>query len=225
MRVLVVEDESSISGFIRQGLTEAGYVVTVEADGRRGLQRALSADIDVILLDIMLPGMNGLEVLRRVRAAGLTTPILLLTARDEIDDRVAGLDAGADDYLTKPFAFAELLARTRALLRRPPLQADDVVRVGELELDRRLRTVRVGSLSLNLSAREFSLLDYLSRHPGQVLTRTQIGEAVWGLDFEHESNVVDVYIGYLRRKLQAGRGGPAIRTVRGVGYVLEEPAG
>jgi DNA-binding response OmpR family regulator len=225
MRVLVVEDESSISGFIRQGLTEAGYVVTVEADGGRGLQRALSADIDVILLDIMLPGMNGLEVLRRVRAAGLTTPILLLTARDEIDDRVAGLDAGADDYLTKPFAFAELLARTRALLRRPPLQADDVVRVGELELDRRLRTVRVGSLSLNLSAREFSLLDYLSRHPGQVLTRTQIGEAVWGLDFEHESNVVDVYIGYLRRKLQAGRGGPAIRTVRGVGYVLEEPAG
>jgi DNA-binding response OmpR family regulator len=225
MRVLVVEDESSISGFIRQGLTEAGYVVTVEADGRRGLQRALSADIDVILLDIMLPGMNGLEVLRRVRAAGLTTPILLLTARDEIDDRVAGLDAGADDYLTKPFAFAELLARTRALLRRPPLQADDGVRVGELELDRRLRTVRVGSNSINLSAREFSLLDYLSRHPGQVLTRTQIGEAVWGLDFEHESNVVDVYIGYLRRKLQAGRGGPAIRTVRGVGYVLEEPAG
>ena len=225
MRVLVVEDESSISGFIRQGLTEAGFVVTVEADGRRGLQRALAADIDVIILDIMLPGMNGLEVLRRVRAAGLATPVLLLTARDEIDDRVAGLDAGADDYLTKPFAFAELLARIRALLRRPPLQADDVVRVGELELDRRLRTVRVGSLSLNLSAREFSLLDYLLRHPGQVLTRTQIGEAVWGLDFEHESNVVDVYIGYLRRKLSAGRGGPDIRTVRGAGYVLEEAAG
>ena len=225
MRVLVVEDESSISGFIRQGLTEAGFVVTVEADGRRGLQRALAADIDVIILDIMLPGMNGLEVLRRVRAAGLATPVLLLTAKDEIDDRVAGLDAGADDYLTKPFAFAELLARTRALLRRPPLQADDVVRVGELELDRRLRTVRVGSLSLNLSAREFSLLDYLLRHPGQVLTRTQIGAAVWGLDFEHESNVVDVYIGYLRRKLSAGGGAPAIRTVRGAGYVLEESAG
>ncbi len=225
MRVLVVEDESSISGFIRQGLTEAGFVVTVEADGRRGLQRALSADIDVIILDIMLPGMNGLEVLRRVRSAGLATPVLLLTARDEIDDRVGGLDAGADDYLTKPFAFAELLARTRALLRRPPLQADDVVRVGELELDRRSRTVRAGSLSINLSAREFALLEYLLRHPGQVLTRTQIGEAVWGLDFEHESNVVDVYIGYLRRKLPAGGGGPAIRTVRGVGYMLEEPAG
>jgi DNA-binding response OmpR family regulator len=225
MHVLVVEDESSISGFIRQGLTEAGFAVTVEADGPRGLQRALSAGSDVIILDIMLPGMDGLEVLRRVRAAGLTTPILLLTARDEVDDRVAGLDAGADDYLTKPFAFAELLARTRALLRRPPLQADDVARMGELELDRRLRTVRAGSVTLNLSAREFSLLDYLLRHPGQVLTRTQIGEAVWGLDFEHESNVVDVYIGYLRRKLAAGRGGPAIRTVRGVGYVLEEQAG
>ena len=127
MRVLVVEDESSISGFIRQGLTEAGFLVTVEADGRRGLQRALwPPTFDVIILDIMLPGMNGLEVLRRLRAAGLATPVLLLTARDELDDRVGGLDAGADDYLTKPFAFAELLARTRALLRRPPLQADEV---------------------------------------------------------------------------------------------------
>ena len=155
----------------------------------------------------MLPGMNGLEVLRRVRAAGVATPVLLLTARDEVDDRVAGLDAGADDYLTKPFAFAELLARTRALLRRPPLQADDGVRVGALELDRRQRTVRVGSLAINLSTREFSLLDYLLRHPGQVLTRTQIGEAVWGLDFEHESNVVDVYIGYLRRKLRRAEAG------------------
>ena len=150
------------------------------------------------------------------------TPVLLLTARDEVDDRVAGLDAGADDYLTKPFAFAELLARTRALLRRPPLQTDERVGLGRLELDRRLRTVRVGSTSVNLSAREYALLDYLLRHAGQVLTRTQIGEAVWGLDFEHESNVVDVYVGYLRRKLSLGSEGPTIRTVRGVGYVLEE---
>jgi len=224
MRVLVVEDEGSISGFIRQGLTEAGFVVTVEADGGRALQRILSAAFDVIILDIMLPGMNGLEVLRRARSGGVTTPVLLLTARDEVDDRVAGLDGGADDYLTKPFAFAELLARTRALLRRPPLQTDDSVRLGRLELDRRLRTVRVGSVNINLSSREFGLLDYLLRHAGQVLTRTQIGEAVWGLDFEHESNVVDVYIGYLRRKLSAGSGGPAIRTVRGVGYVLEPGA-
>ena len=220
MRVLVVEDESSISGFIRQGLSEAGLVVTVEADGQRGLQRALTAGFDVIILDIMLPGMNGLEVLRRARSGGITTPVLLLTARDEIDDRVTGLDAGADDYLTKPFAFSELLARTRALLRRPPLLADDVLRLGELELDGRRREVRFGSHILNLSSREFSLLEYLLRHPGQVLTRTQIGEGVWGLDFENDSNVVDVYIGYLRRKLAIGGPAPAIRTVRGTGYVL-----
>lgn len=225
MRVLVVEDESSISGFIRQGLSEAGFVVTVEADGRRGLQRAMTAEFDVIILDIMLPVLDGLEVLRRLRAEKVVTPVLLLTARDEIDDKVAGLDAGADDYLTKPFAFSELLARTRALLRRPPLQADDIVRLGELELDRRLRTARLGSLAVNLSSREFALLDYLLRHPGQALTRTQIGEAVWGLDFEHESNVVDVYIGYLRRKLSVAAGGPEIRTLRGVGYVLSDGAG
>ena len=220
MNVLVVEDERSISGFIRQGLSEAGFVVTVEGDGERGLQRALTAEFDVIILDIMLPQMNGLEVLRRVRAKGVLTPVLLLTARDEIDDKVAGLDAGADDYLTKPFAFSELLARTRALLRRPPLQGDDILRLGELELDRRQRLARLGGRTINLSSREFALLEYLLRHPGQVLTRTQIGEGVWGLDFEHESNVVDVYIGYLRRKLAIGGAGPAIRTVRGAGYVL-----
>lgn len=220
MNVLVVEDERSISGFIRQGLSEAGFVVTVEGDGERGLQRALAAEFDVIILDIMLPQMNGLDVLRRVRAKGVLTPVLLLTARDEIDDKVAGLDAGADDYLTKPFAFSELLARTRALLRRPPLQGDDILRLGELQLDRRQRLARLGSRTINLSSREFALLEYLLRHPGQVLTRTQIGEGVWGLDFEHESNVVDVYVGYLRRKLAIGGEGPAIRTVRGVGYVL-----
>jgi len=220
MRVLVVEDEASISGFIRQGLSEAGFVVTVEADGQHGLKRALKAEFDVIILDIMLPGMNGLELLRRARSGGISTPVLLLTARDEIDDRVTGLDAGADDYLTKPFAFSELLARTRALLRRPPLQTDDVLRLGELELDGRRREVRFGSRTLNLSSREFSLLEYLLRHPGQVLTRTQIGEGVWGLDFDNDSNVVDVYIGYLRRKLAIGGPVPAIRTVRGTGYVL-----
>ena len=221
MRVLVVEDERSISGFIRQGLSEAGFAVTVEDDGRRGLQRALTAEFDVIILDIMLPQLDGLKVLRRARSQGVTTPVLLLTARDEIDDKVAGLDAGADDYLTKPFAFSELLARTRALLRRPPLQADDVLRLGELALDGRQRSARLGDRDINLSAREFALLEYLMRHPRQVLTRTQIGEAVWGLDFENESNVVDVYVGYLRRKLAGGGAGPAIKTVRGVGYVLD----
>ena len=220
MRVLVVEDERSISGFVRQGLSEAGLLVTVEEDGAGGLRRALSGEFDVVLLDIMLPGLNGLEVLRRLRASGVTTPVLLLTARDDVEDRVAGLDAGADDYLTKPFAFAELLARVRALLRRPPLQQDDVLRAGELELDVRRRSVHAGARELHLSAREFTLLEYLLRHPGQVLTRTQLGEAVWGLDFEHDSNVVDVYIGYLRRKLALSEAAPAIRTVRGTGYVL-----
>jgi len=220
MRVLVVEDERSISGFVRQGLSEAGLLVTVEEDGAGGLRRALSGEFDIVLLDIMLPGLNGLEVLRRLRASGVTTPVLLLTARDDVEDRVAGLDAGADDYLTKPFAFAELLARVRALLRRPPLQQDDVLRAGELELDVRRRSVHAGSIELHLSAREFTLLEYLLRHPGQVLTRTQLGEAVWGLDFEHDSNVVDVYIGYLRRKLALSEAAPSIRTVRGAGYVL-----
>jgi DNA-binding response OmpR family regulator len=221
MQVLVVEDEPGIAGFIRQGLSEAGFGVTVESDGKRGLLRALTEEVDVLVLDVMLPGLNGLEILRRLRARGVNTPVLLLTARDEIDDRVAGLDAGADDYLTKPFAFAELLARLRALLRRPPLQGDGVLRVGDLELDPRRRVVRRGERSIHLSAREFSLLEYLMRHPGQVLTRTQIGEQVWGLDFENESNVVDVYVGYLRRKVDAGASSASIRTVRGVGYVLD----
>jgi DNA-binding response OmpR family regulator len=224
MRVLVVEDEPSISGFIRQGLGEAGFVVTVEGDGQRGLHRALTADFDVIILDIMLPRMDGLEVLRRVRSGGLATPVLLLTARDEVDDKVAGLDAGADDYLTKPFAFSELLARTRALVRRPPLQTDDILRLGELELDSRRRSARLGGHPVHLSSREFALLEYLLRHPGQVLTRTQIGEGVWGLDFENDSNVVGVYVGYLRRKLALGDAGPVIKTIRGVGYVLESGA-
>jgi DNA-binding response OmpR family regulator len=168
----------------------------------------------------MLPGRDGPAVCRELRARGNHTAVLMLTARHDVADRVGGLDAGADDYLTKPFAFSELLARTRALLRRPPLQADEVLRMGELELDQRRRSVRLGSRTVNLSAREFALLEYLLRHPGQVLSRTQIGEAVWGLDFENDSNVVDVYIGYLRRKLAIGGARPAIRTVRGVGYVL-----
>ncbi len=222
MRVLVVEDEHGIAAFVRQGLAEAGFTVVVESDGESGLRRALQTEFDVVVLDIMLPRVDGLEVLRRLRARGVGTPVLLLTARDELDDKVAGLDAGADDYLTKPFAFAELLARLRALLRRPPALHDEVVSLAGLELDARRRTVRLDGRSLHLSTREFALLEYLLRHPGQVLTRTQIGEAVWGLDFENESNVVDVYIGYLRRKLAVGDGGPAIRTVRGVGYVLEE---
>jgi heavy metal response regulator len=218
MRILLVEDEQSIAQFIRQGLSEAGYAVDVVSDGTSGLDYALAADYDALLLDILLPGRDGLSMLKQLRAAGKKTPVLLLTARDSVEDRVKGLDVGADDYLTKPFAFPELLARLRALLRRPPLQTDIVLRVGDLELDTARREVRRAGRLIELSPREFMLLHYLMRHPQQVLTRTQIGEHIWNFDFVSESNVVDVYIGYLRRKIDRGISQPLLHTIRGVGY-------
>jgi heavy metal response regulator len=218
MRVLVVENEPGIAHFVRQGLAEAGYAVDLAWDGRQGLDYALAAPYDLLLLDIMLPQMDGLELLRELRRRGDKTPALMLTARDTVDDRVRGLDAGADDYLVKPFAFAELLARVRALLRRPPLQLGTVLRVGDLEMDTAGREVRRDGRPIELSPREYAVLEVLMRHPGQVLSRTQIGEHVWNLDFYHESNVVDVYIGYLRRKIDGPADPPLIHTVRGVGY-------
>jgi DNA-binding response OmpR family regulator len=220
MRVLVVEDEPGIANFVRQGLSEAGHAVDVAWDGEEALDYALAADYDVLILDIMLPKMDGLELLRELRNRGHKTPALMLTARDKVDDRVKGLDAGADDYLVKPFAFPELLARVRALLRRPPLQMGTVLSVGDLEMDTATRQVRLGKRLIDLSPREYALLEYLMRHPNQVLTRTQIGEHVWNFDFYHESNVVDVYIGYLRRKIDKSSECPLIQTVRGVGYCL-----
>lgn len=220
MRVLVVEDEPGIALFVRQGLSEAGYAVDVAGDGEEGLDYALAAEYDAIILDILLPRMDGLDVLRQVRDRGVMTPVLLLTARDAVEDRVQGLDAGADDYLVKPFAFSELLARIRALLRRPPLQAGAVLRVGDLEMDVARHEARRAQRVVELSPREFALLEYLMRHPAQVLSRTQIIEHVWNFDFSYESNVVDVYIGYLRRKLNRGSDTPLIQTVRGVGYRL-----
>jgi heavy metal response regulator len=220
MRILVVEDEQSIARFVQQGLEENGYAVDVAGDGRNGLSYARVADYDVLVLDIMLPKMDGLELLRELRREGDKTPALMLTARDTVDDRVRGLDAGADDYLVKPFAFPELLARVRALLRRPPLQTGTVLRVADLEMDTSTREVRRGDRLIELTPREYAVLEYLMRHPDQVLTRTQIGEHVWNFDFYHESNVIDVYIGYLRRKVEK-EGEPAlIDTVRGVGYRL-----
>lgn len=220
MRVLVVEDEPGIAQFLRQGLSEAGYAVDVARDGEEGLDYALPAEYDVIVLDIMLPRMDGLRLLRELRDRSIKTPVLLLTARDTVEDRVQGLDAGADDYLVKPFAFPELLARIRALLRRPPLQGDTVLRVGDLEMDTARREVRCAGRLIELRPREFALLEYLMRHPNQVLTRTQIAEHVWNFDFYNESNVIDVYIGYLRRKVDRGFDQPVIHTVRGVGYRL-----
>jgi DNA-binding response OmpR family regulator len=220
VRVLLVEDDAGIAAFVRQGLSEAGFTVDAATDGPEGLAAARVATYDAIILDGMLPGLDGLNVLAELRRLGIRTPVLLLTARTTVDDRVAGLEQGADDYLTKPFAFAELLARMRALMRRPPLQADQVLRVGDLELDPLRRIVRRGGAPIDLSPREFALLTYLMRHAGQALTRTQIAEQIWSLDYAGDSNIVDVYIGYLRRKLALGQGGPQIQTVRGVGYRL-----
>jgi DNA-binding response OmpR family regulator len=220
MRLLVVEDEGGIAGALRQGLSEQGYAVDVARDGEQGRDHALAAAYDVILLDILLPKLDGLSLLRDLRKRGMTTPILLLTARDAVDDRVAGLDAGADDYLVKPFSFSELLARIRALLRRPVLRAGDRLVTGDVAMDLGARTVTRGTQAVTLTPREFAVLEYLLRHPGQALSRTQIAEGVWSWEFHGESNVVDVYIGYLRRKLDEDGVPSIIETLRGYGYRL-----
>jgi DNA-binding response OmpR family regulator len=196
--------------------------VDVAINGRSGLDYALSAEYDVMVLDIMLPQMDGLQLLRQLRAKQIRIPVLLLTARDSVDDRVQGLDAGADDYLSKPFTFNELLARLRALLRRPPLQTDPILTIADLEMDIARRSVRRAGKTIDLSPREFTLLEYLLRHPRQVLTRDQITEHIWNFDFYGDSNVVDVYIGYLRRKIDRGFHPPLLHTVRGIGYRLAE---
>lgn len=218
MRVLVVEDDAGISRFIHQGLNEAGYAVDIASNGREGVNYAIAADYDVIVLDVLLPELDGLSVLKDLRQRGLQTPVLLLTALDTVQNRVLGLDAGADDYLIKPFDFTELLARLRALLRRPPLQTDVVLQVGNLEMDTVQRLVRRGDRLIELSPREFSLLEYLMRHPNQVLSRTQIAQHVWSFDFYGDFKVIDVYIGYLRRKIDRNEPASLIQTVRGVGY-------
>jgi heavy metal response regulator len=222
MRILIVEDEPGVASFVEQGLAEAGYVVNVTRDGSEGLEYALAYEYDAIVLDIMLPKMNGLELLKEIRAKRVKSPVLLLTARDGVDDRVRGLDVGADDYLVKPFAFPELLARLRALLRRPPLQSGGILQMRDLEMDVAKREVRRGGKSIELSPREFALIELLLRHPNQVLSRTQILEHVWNFDYYSDTNVVDVYIGYLRRKLDREFDPPLIHTVRGVGFRLSE---
>lgn len=222
MRLLLVEDDEGIGKFIEQGLREASHRVDWVMDGRQGLQHGLSIEYDIIILDLMLPGIDGLALLQRLRRDGIKTPVLCLTARDTVEDRVLGLNSGADDYLVKPFDFSELMARINALLRRPPLQADTVLRIADLELDTVRRVVLRGRRQIELSPREFMLLEYLMRNAEYVLTRTQIGERVWGFDFYNESNVVDVYIGYLRRKVDRDTKIPLIHTIRGVGYRLSK---
>jgi DNA-binding response OmpR family regulator len=218
MRVLVVEDERGVADFIQRGLREAGYAVDVATEGHEALDFIELVDYDVIVLDIMLPGLDGISVLKRARSRRVLVPVILLTARDQVEDKVGGLDSGAHDYLTKPFAFPELLARIRALLRRPAQSSGTILRVQNVEMDVARRTVRVSGDALELSPREFSLLEFFLRHPDQVLTRTQIAQAVWENSFCTGTNVIDVYVGYLRRKIGRGRPSSFIRTVRGVGY-------
>jgi len=221
MRILVVEDERRITAFIKRGLEEEHYAVNVAYDGEEALDWAAVANYDLIVLDVLLPKKDGIEVCRELRAQGNKVPILMLTARDAIEDRVQGLDSGADDYLVKPFAFQELLARIRALLRRSGEIKTPRLQVGDLVLDTLTHRATRGGQVIELTAREYALLEFLMRHPGQVLSRTQIAEHVWNYDFFTTSNVVDVYIRYLRRKIDKGFEVKLLQTVRGVGYKIE----
>ncbi|MDP2857786.1 MAG: response regulator transcription factor [Bacillota bacterium] len=218
MRVLVVEDERRIADFLSRGLSEQGYAVDVAYDGDEALQWADVAEFDVIVLDVMLPIRDGIAVCRIFRTRGLKTPILMLTARDAVEDRVRGLDSGADDYLVKPFAFAELLARLRALTRREPVALGTVLQVGDLILDTTTREGSRQGKSPELTSKEYALLEYLMRHPNQVLTRTMIAEHVWNYDFDNATNVIDVHIRNLRRKIDDPFPTKLIQTVRGAGY-------
>jgi DNA-binding response OmpR family regulator len=223
MRILVVEDEHKLAGVLKRGLEEHGYAVDLAYDGEEGLQFAQLEPYDLIVLDVMLPRLDGYTVCRRLRAERRNVPVLMLTARDTIDDRVAGLDNGADDYLIKPFAFRELLARVRALLRRDGLSKDPVLRVGDLEVDTVSHEVRRAGKPVRLTSKEYAVLEYFLRNPNRVLTRTQIAEHVWDYDFVTMSNVVDVYVGYLRRKLDDEHEPRLLHTIRGTGYQLKVP--
>ena len=223
MHVLVTDDERAVRSAIRRALTLEGYRVTEAEDGAQALNVIATDQPDAIVLDVMMPELDGYQVCRALRDSGDATPILMLTARDEIDQRVKGLDAGADDYLVKPFALEELLARLRALIRRSSPDDDGVLRFAELELDLNLYEARVDGSSLKLTRTEFALLELFLRHPRQVLPRAMINERVWGYDFGPSSNSLGVYVGYLRRKLQESGADRLIQTVRGVGYILREP--
>jgi DNA-binding response OmpR family regulator len=221
VRILVVEDERKVANFISQGLQEEGHTVEVAKDGEAALDLLRHGPpYDLIVLDVMLPRLDGFGVLRGARAAGVRAPVLMLTARDAVADKVTGLDGGADDYLTKPFSFDEFLARVRALLRRADGRREPMLRLADLTLDPATRAVTRGARRIELTAREHALLEYLLRNAGRVLTRPMLAEHVWGLAFDPESNVVDVYVGYLRRKLDGPGEVRLLHTIRGVGYVL-----
>jgi two-component system OmpR family response regulator len=222
MRVLIVEDEPKMAGLIRRGLREEGYAADVAANGNDALWMAAATEYDAIVLDVLLPGANGFDVCRELRQKSVWSPVLMLTARDSVDDRVAGLDAGADDYLTKPFSFVELLARLRALVRRPPLERPTVLEVGDLRLDPATHQAWRGDAELELSAKEFRILEAFMRRPGHVLSRLHLLDHCWDYGYENRSNVVDVYVRYLREKIDRPFGKKSIETVRGAGYRLRE---
>jgi two-component system, OmpR family, response regulator len=225
MRVLVVEDEVKMAALVRRGLTEDGQSVDVAQTGEEALVMAGATEYDAIILDVMLPGVHGFEVCRRLRKEGIWAPVLMLTARDAVEDRIAGLDTGADDYVIKPFSFAELLARLRALARRGPVERPPVLEVGALRLDPATHQVWRGEADIHLSTKEFTLLEILMRRPGQVLSRFDLLEHAWDYAYENRSNVIDVYIRYLRDKVDRPFGVTSIETVRGAGYRLRTDGG
>ncbi len=222
MRILIVEDEKKVAGFIKKGLEEETYAVDVAYDGDEGLGLAEMNQYDLIILDLMLPKLNGLEVLSRLRKKNINTPILLLTAKDSVEDKVEGLNQGADDYLTKPFAFSELIARVRSLLRRGQIETKTVLQVGDLTLDLVSHKVVRNEEEIELTGKEYSLLEYFMRNKDKVLTRTMIAEHVWDYNFDTFTNVIDVYVNHLRKKIDKKFPSKLIHTLRGVGYVMKE---
>jgi DNA-binding response OmpR family regulator len=220
--MLVIEDEAKVAKFIQRGLVAERYSVDIAEDGRRGLDLATAYHYDLVILDLMLPEVDGTEVLRRIRATNPSVPVLVLTARDALSDKINHLEAGADDYITKPFAFAELVARTKALLRRGPVNRSNVVRIADLEVDRLTQQAKRGGKRIELTSKEYALLEYLILNMGRVLSRNMILEHVWDQSFDGFSNIVDVYVGHLRTKLDDGFEPKLLKTVRGVGYVLRD---
>lgn len=222
MRILVVDDEEKVTSYLKKGLIEEGYKVDICGNGYDGFKMAMSNSYDLILLDIMMPGYDGVEVLRKLRANNNETPVIFLTARDAVEDRIQGLQVGADDYLVKPFAYNELIARIQVILRRGAVKTPDVIRIGDLEIDQVAHRASRGGKRIDLTPKEFSILKLLARKQGEVLSRTKIAEHVWNLEYDHDTNVVDVHIRRLRAKVDDPFEEKLIHTIRGFGYVLEQ---